>query len=65
VASQRLARVALLSAGPLAGPFPQIADPWRLLQPVAGRRLAAVAAVQPELAFQFGDACLQRSYQRL
>ena len=54
--AQRLAGVALLSAGPHAGPFPQIADPWRLLQLAAGRRLAAVAAVQPELALQFGDA---------
>jgi hypothetical protein len=63
--AQRLAWVALLSTGPLAGPLPQIADPWRLLQPVAGRRLAAVAAVQPKLALQFGDARLQRSYHRL
>ena len=63
--AQRLAGVALLSAGPLAGPLPQIADPRRLLQPVAGRRLATVAAVQPELALQFGNACLQRPCQRL
>jgi len=41
-----------LPAGPLARAFPQAADAGRLLQAVAGWRLAAVAAVQPKLAFQ-------------
>ena len=50
--AQRLARMALLPAGPLARWFPQTADPRRLVQSVAGRWLAAVAAVQPETALQ-------------
>src|SRR6516164_8189102 len=56
-----------LSACFLAGWFPQARDPRRLLQPVARRWLAAVAAVQSEPTFQFGDAgvrCGQRLFQR-
>src|ERR1700677_3934500 len=53
--AQRLTRMALLPAGALARWFPQAADPHRPLQPVAGRRLAAVAAVQPETALQFSQ----------
>ena len=49
---KRLARMALLPAGPLARWFPQTADPRRLVLSVAGRWLAAVAAVQPETALQ-------------
>ena len=52
VRRKRLARMALLTAGRLAGRFTQAADPRRLLQPVAGRWLAAVAAVQPKTALQ-------------
>jgi len=51
--AQRLARMAVLPAALLARWFPQAPNPWRLLQPVAGRWLAAVAAVQPEAALQF------------
>ena len=58
--AQGLAGMALLSARLLAGPLAKTADANRLLlQPVAGRRFAAVAAVQPKLAFQFGDPRLQ------
>src|SRR6516164_9029660 len=56
-----------LSACFLAGWFPQARDPRRLLQPVARRWLAAVAAVQSQSTFQFGDAnirCGQRLFQR-
>ena len=58
--AQRLARMAVLPAGLLARWFPQAADPQRLLQPVAGRWLAAVAAVQPEAALQFRQPPDQR-----
>ena len=59
--TQRFAGVALLSAGLLAGAYAQAAGAGGLLlQPITGRRLAAVAAVQPELALQFGVACLKR-----
>ena len=61
-ARKRFTRMALLTAGLLARPFPQTADPRRLLQPVAGRWLAAVAAVQPEPALQFRDPCSQRRH---
>src|SRR5665648_270420 len=54
--------MARLTTGLLARPLPQTAHPRRLLQPVAGRWLAAVAAVQPELALQFGDPCSQRRH---
>ena len=36
------------------------ADPRRLLQPVAGGWQAAIAAVQPETALQFGKSSCQR-----
>jgi len=55
--AQRLARMARLPAALLARRRAQAADPDRLRQPVAGRRLAAVAAVQPKPAFQFGKPC--------
>src|ERR1039458_8924616 len=71
--------MALLPTALLVRRLPQAADADRLLQPVAGRRLAAVAAVQPKPAFQLGNArhkqrdlgaqqCilgLQRGYNRL
>jgi hypothetical protein len=50
--AKRRARMALLAAGFLARRFPQTADPRRFLQPVAGRWLATVAAVQSETALQ-------------
>src|SRR5206468_12143932 len=51
-AAQRLSRMTRLTAGRLAGWLTQAADARRLFQSVAGGRLAAVAAVQPETAFQ-------------
>ena len=44
----------------LRGPF---STPNHIFQPVAGWRFAAVAAIQPELAFQFGDARMLHRYQ--
>ena len=61
--AQRLAQMARLPAGLLAGALSQAADPRRLLQPVTGRRLAAVAAVQPETALQLGNARILRQQQ--
>jgi hypothetical protein len=58
--AKRLAGMAVLTAGLLAGRLAQAADSRRLLQPVAGWWFAAVAAVQPETALQFGDACQKR-----
>jgi len=58
--SQRLALVTRLPARWLAGPFPQALHPYRLLQPIARRRLAAVRAVQSEPALKFRDPCFQR-----
>ena len=58
--SQGLALVTLLPAPLLAGPFPQALHPYRLLQSVARRRLAAVRAVQSEPALKFRDPCFQR-----
>jgi len=53
-----------LSTGFLAGAFAQTDDTGGLLlQTVAGLGLTAVAAVQPKLAFQFGDAGLKRRHQ--
>jgi hypothetical protein len=63
--AQRFAGVAFLSAGLLAGSAAQAPDARRLLlQPVAGRWLAAIATVQSKLTFQFGDPTLKRRYQR-
>ena len=56
--------MALLPTGLLAGRLPQAAGPRRLLQSVTGRRLAAVAAVQPETTLQLGNARLLRQQQR-
>src|SRR3954449_13020521 len=61
---QGLARMAGLPARLLAGRLPQVADPWRLLQPIAGRGLAAVAAVQPKAALQLGDPLSQPRHLR-
>jgi hypothetical protein len=58
--AKRFAGMPLLTAGLLAGRFAQAADTRRLLQPVAGRWFAAVAAVQSETALQFSDACQKR-----
>ncbi len=60
---QRLAQMARLPAGLLAGALSQAADSRRLLQSVTGRRLATVAAVQPETALQLGNARLLRQQQ--
>ena len=62
--AQSLARMALLPARLLARRLPQAAHPGRLLQPVAGGRFAAVAAVQSEPALQFANARLLRQQQR-
>ena len=51
-AAQCLAAMTFLPASLLARAFSQAADAGRLLQTVAGWRLAAVAAVQPKLALQ-------------
>ena len=53
--AQRLTGMTWLAAGLLS----QALRAWRLLQPIAGRRLAAVAAVQAKAAFQFRDAACQ------
>ena len=58
--AKRLARMAPLTAGLLARRFAKAADPRRLLQPVAGGWLAAIAAVQPETALKFGKSSCQR-----
>ena len=57
---QGLAFVALLPARFLAGPVPQAPRPRRLRQPIARRRLAAIRAVQPELALELRQPRLQR-----
>ena len=62
--AQRLAGMALLSAGVFAGLLAQTGDADGLFQPIAGWRLAAIAAVQAEPAFQFDDAGLLRQKQR-
>src|SRR3954452_23628318 len=58
-----------LTAGRLAGRFTQAADARRLLQSVAGRWFAAVAAVQPETTFQFrqppGQRCVLGAQLRI
>src|SRR3954454_21131734 len=53
-----------LPAARLAGWLSQVASPRRLLQSVAGRWLAAVAAVQPDLPLQLGDPLPQRRHLR-
>ena len=58
--SQGLALVTLLPAPLLAGAFPQALHPYRLLQSIARRRLAAVRAVQSELTLKFRDPGFQR-----
>ena len=50
--AQCLAAMAWLAAGRLARRLTQAAGPLRLFQSVAGGRLAAVAAVQPQLALK-------------
>jgi hypothetical protein len=59
---QGLSFMPFLPAWQLAGRFAQAPRPRFALglgQPVAGRRFAAVGAVQPQLAFQFGNPCQQ------
>jgi hypothetical protein len=63
--AQGLARVSLLTAPGLARRLAQAHGPRGLLQPVARRRLAAVAAVEPEPPFQLGDSILQALNQLL
>jgi hypothetical protein len=58
--AKRLAGMAVPTAGLLAGRSAQAPDPWRLLQPVAGGRFAAVVAVQPETALQLSEARQKR-----
>ncbi len=62
--AQRLARMARLSAGLFAGLLSQTGDAHGLFQTVTEWRFAAIAAVQAEPAFQFGDARLLRQKQR-
>ena len=50
----RRPRVSLLAAALAPRPLAQAACPRRLRQPVTGGRLAAVAAVEPKPALQFG-----------
>jgi len=60
---QGLAFVALLPAGRFAGWLAQAAGaplPLRLVQPVAGRRLAAVGTVQSKPTLQLHNPCHQR-----
>ena len=60
---QGLAFVALLPAGRFAGWLAQTAGaplPLRLVQPVAGRRLAAVGTVQSKPTLQLHNPCHQR-----
>jgi hypothetical protein len=58
-----LALVALLPARFPVRRLPRTARPRRLLQPVAGRRLPTVGAVQAELALQLSDTGLQSRNQ--
>src|SRR5208283_2924169 len=59
--AQRLTGMALLSARLFAGRFAQASRARGfLVQSVAGRRFAAVAAVQAKAAFQFSDAGSER-----
>ena len=65
--TQGLSSMTFLPSWLLARRFPQAFGPGWLVQPVARRWLAAVAAVQSQSTFQFGDAgvrcgqlCLQR-----
>jgi hypothetical protein len=62
--AQRLAGMARLAASLLAGLLSQAGDAHRLLQTVAGRRFAAIAAVQAKAAFQFGNTLPLRQKQR-
>ncbi len=59
--TQSVARMTLLAPRPLARSSAQALDPSRLLQPVAGWRLAAVAAVETEPVFQIENPSFQRS----
>src|SRR5215212_767129 len=63
--AQGLAWVAALSAGLLARGRAQALRAWGLLQPIAGRRLAAVGAGLAKLALQFRDAACQGGNQFL
>ena len=57
--AESLAVVTGLSARRLARTLAQAADPRRLLQTIAGRRLGTVRAVQSEPTLQLGDPRLQ------
>jgi hypothetical protein len=54
------ARMALLATAFLARRSAKTADPDWLFQPVAGRWLAAIAAIQPKPTLQFRQSCRQR-----
>ena len=63
---QGLAGMPLLPARLLAGPFAKTADADRLLlQAVARRRFAAVATIEPKLAFQLRDPLMKLCDQGL
>src|SRR3974377_38125 len=63
--TQGLARMSFLTAPGLTRRLAQAHGPRWLLQPVARRRLTAVAAVEPEPAPQLGDSILQALNQLL
>ena len=58
--AKRLARMARLTAGLLARRFAKVADPRRLLEPVAGGWLAALLLCSTETALQFRNTSCQR-----
>ena len=62
---QSLARMSLLPAAGLARRFAQTPGPRRLLQSIARRRLAAVAAVEAEPTLQLRNPVLQTFNQLL
>jgi len=65
--AKRRTRMAFLTARLVAGRFPQTADPWWPLQPVAGGRFPTVGTVQPEAPLQFRrplQAMYLRSYRQ-
>src|SRR4051812_11468310 len=64
MANENCCRMAGLPARPLAGRLPEVAGPGGLLQPLPGRGLAAVAAVQPKAALQLGDPLSQPRHLR-
>jgi hypothetical protein len=59
--AQGFAGMPLLATRLLTRPLPQATAPeWRLRQTIAGRRLAAIAAVQPKLPLKFSHPRQQK-----